>query len=316
MPDALSQKITRAEYIETYKDLAVKEMQRTGIPASITLAQGILESGDGNSTLARKGKNHFGIKCHSDWKGKKIYHDDDLKNECFRKYKSVYESYRDHSDFLTTRSRYQFLFDLELTDYKAWAKGLKKAGYATSRTYADALIRIIEENQLYKFDDSLFAPKKVKERKKEKRVVETKSVDYQLNNNIKCVYAKTGDNLEIIAQRHGKLPFELARYNEIERAAELIEGQIIYLQPKRKNASRSFNYHEVKAGETMHSISQKYGVKLKHLYLKNQMDEGSEPEVGQKLWLRKKKKGRPNLELKLIEPEEEEETNFEVEFEG
>jgi flagellum-specific peptidoglycan hydrolase FlgJ len=136
-------KITRSEYIETYKGLAMTEMRRTGIPASITLAQGILESGNGNSTLAVKANNHFGIKCH-DWNGPSIKQDDDRKNECFRKYRNPEKSYKDHSDFLTGRSRYAFLFDLKPDDYKAWARGLKKAGYATSSSYASALIKIIE----------------------------------------------------------------------------------------------------------------------------------------------------------------------------
>ena len=127
-------------------------MQRSGVPASITLAQGALESGDGNSRLARNGNNHFGIKCHNDWTGKKIYEDDDSKNECFRKYPTVEDSYRDHSDYLRSKSRYAFLFELSVTDYKGWARGLKKAGYATSPTYAEALIKIIEEHNLNLYD--------------------------------------------------------------------------------------------------------------------------------------------------------------------
>ncbi|MGD2034569.1 MAG: glucosaminidase domain-containing protein, partial [Bacteroidales bacterium] len=151
-------KMTRSEYIETYKELAMREMETHGIPASITLAQGILESGDGNSTLARRANNHFGIKCH-DWKGKSIKHDDDARNECFRKYKSAEESYEDHSEFLSTRGRYSFLFEYEQDDYKAWAKGLKKAGYATSPTYSKALIKVIEENQLFTYDQLVIAGK-------------------------------------------------------------------------------------------------------------------------------------------------------------
>ena len=144
--------IERKDYIKEYNSLAIKEMKRSGIPASITLAQAMLESDNGNSTLARKANNHFGIKCHSSWKGAKVYHDDDKRNECFRKYKSIYSSYIDHSDFITNNNRYQFLFELSLSDYKAWAKGLQKAGYATSRTYAELLIKIIDNNQLYVYD--------------------------------------------------------------------------------------------------------------------------------------------------------------------
>ena len=143
--------MTREDYIKTYSDLAMKEMARVGIPASITLAQGCLESGNGNSTLATRGNNHFGIKCH-DWTGKKIYHDDDSRNECFRSYDSPYESYMDHSQFLTTRDRYASLFELKPHDYRGWARGLKSAGYATANNYATLLIKIIEENELYRYD--------------------------------------------------------------------------------------------------------------------------------------------------------------------
>ncbi len=139
-------------YIERYKDLAISEMKRTGIPASITLAQGMIESDYGRSSLAREGNNHFGIKCHSDWTGPAIRHHDDRRNECFRKYKQPEDSYFDHSDFIKSGSRYSFLFDLPSTDYKSWARGLKKAGYATNPDYANMLIRKIEENNLYYYD--------------------------------------------------------------------------------------------------------------------------------------------------------------------
>ena len=140
-------------YIGTYKDIAIDKMEKYKIPASITLAQGILESGNGLSTLAKKSNNHFGIKCHSGWKGKKVYHDDDKKGECFRKYPTPEGSFNDHSKFLTGRGRYEFLFDLKPDDYKAWAKGLKKAGYATDRKYPKKLISFIETFELYKYDD-------------------------------------------------------------------------------------------------------------------------------------------------------------------
>ena len=149
--------MSRAEYIAKYKDLAVAEMHQYGIPASITLAQGMLESGNGNSELARKSKNHFGIKCHSSWEGKKVYHDDDEAQECFRKYPTVRASFRDHSVFLQ-RARYANLFELAITDYKAWSKGLKKAGYATNPKYSEILIKIIEDNQLQQYDKPTDAP--------------------------------------------------------------------------------------------------------------------------------------------------------------
>ena len=143
---AFGQEISRKEYIEKYSSLAVKQMHQYKIPASITLAQGILESNNGNSRLATKANNHFGIKCHG-WGGKKIFADDDKKNECFRNYKNVLESFVDHSLFLNKYSRYEFLFDYKITDYKSWAKGLKKAGYATNNKYPELLIKIIEENK-------------------------------------------------------------------------------------------------------------------------------------------------------------------------
>ncbi len=320
----VSQKLTRAEYIANYSDIAVKEMQRTGIPASITLAQGILESGDGNSRLALDGNNHFGIKCHRDWQGKKMYHDDDARNECFRKYNSAFDSYRDHSDFLTSKPRYQFLFELELTDYKAWARGLKKAGYATSRTYDRRLIELIEANQLYKYDDPKYATTKSADNF-EKKVEENMPSEIHLNNNIKYVFAKKGDNIDIIAQRYGKLPFEIARYNEIERTSKITEGQMIYLQPKRTNAARDVEAHIVKDGDTMYSISQLYGIKLKSLYTKNQLVEGDKLSIGQELILRGKNKKKREIKIdlpskpakKIIKEEEEkEEQDFTIEFDG
>ena len=148
-----NQKSPQEIYIEQFATLAVEEMYRSGVPASITLAQGLLESRYGLSELAVKGNNHFGIKCHNNWNGKKIYYDDDAKGECFRKYPSPEQSYRDHSDFLRYRDRYKFLFDYNTTDYKSWANGLKKAGYATDPSYASKLIRIIEDYRLYEYDD-------------------------------------------------------------------------------------------------------------------------------------------------------------------
>ena len=146
------EKVTVAEYIDLYTDLAIKEMKNYHIPASITLAQGILESENGNSPLAIEANNHFGIKCHQEWTGKTYNHDDDIKNECFRKYTKAEDSFRDHSEFLTTRDRYKPLFDLDITDYKGWAYGLKQAGYATNPRYPEILIRIIEENGLAELD--------------------------------------------------------------------------------------------------------------------------------------------------------------------
>jgi len=292
--------LSRQNYIENYKDLAINEMKRSGIPASITLAQAMLESDNGNSTLARKANNHFGIKCHSDWDGGTIYHDDDRRGECFRRYKSVYESYIDHSDFIVNGNRYSFLFDMEPTDYKAWSRGLQKAGYATSRTYAQLLIKIIEDNQLYVFDkggslnftsneESSYDNDNVNLADVDNFTVQMNKHRVYNRNRIDYIIVKNGDTFKSLIQEFELLPWELYKYNELDEGAELKEGQILYLQPKRNRAEHGFDYHTVSEGETMYSISQMYGIKLKKLYEKNRMEIGKEPEPGQKLWLRKRK---------------------------
>ncbi len=289
--------LDRKEYINTFKDLAIKEMYRDKIPASITLAQAMLESDNGNSTLARKANNHFGIKCHNGWKGGKIYHDDDKRNECFRKYNSVYDSYKDHSDFIVRGSRYAFLFELNPTDYKSWAKGLQRAGYATNRTYATLLIKIIEDNQLYVFDqggslsnnipdDFVADSQEIVLTDVDNFTIYTEKHRVYNKNRIDYIIVKKGDTFKSITEELGMLPWELYKYNETEEDSKLKEGQILYIQPKRNKAEHGFNFHEVKEGETMYSISQMYGIKIKKLYEKNLMDEGTEPGVGQKLWLR------------------------------
>lgn len=289
-----NRKYTTSDYVDLYKDLAVKEMKRVGIPASITMAQGILESGNGNSTLARKSNNHFGIKCHSDWKGKKVYHDDDKRNECFRKYKSVYESYIDHSDFLTGKQRYASLFDLKITDYKGWAKGLKKAGYATDPKYAQRLIRIIEENKLYLLDED-----KKWSRKSNKSSAggsdnfvitpfNTHVPDY--NNGIKYIRVEKDDSFDAISKEFGLRPWELYHYNDLAKDADLSKYRYLYIQRKKGRANKQHEFHTVKEGETLHYISQKYGVKLKKLLRFNRLNEGAKIKAGDRLNLRKKKK--------------------------
>jgi LysM repeat protein len=311
---------TREEYISKYKDLAVKEMKRTGIPASITMAQGILESGSGKSRLAVKANNHFGIKCH-DWDGKKIRHDDDARRECFRKYKSVEESYRDHSDFLTTKSRYASLFHLEPTDYKQWAEGLKKAGYATSPTYAKALIRIIEENQLYLLDQGVDVPDHdiYYADNQKKNAVNTGNSQRQIfeNNRVKYIIVKEGDSFTSLTAELDLLPWELSKYNETSENRSLSEGQIVYIQPKRRNAEAGKVIHKVKSGETMYTISQRYGVRLDKLYARNQMETGTEPQTGTELMLRGKVKRNklPLLEIAADGSENEEEMIFEFDIE-
>ncbi len=275
---ATSQRITRDEYIKTYYKVAQEKMMEHGIPASITLAQGILESDCGNSSLARKANNHFGIKCH-DWTGPSVRYNDDRRNECFRKYKSAAESFEDHSTFLTGRGRYEFLFDLKSTDYKGWARGLKKAGYATDPRYADRLIKIIEEEELYKYDRKI-SP----EPEQHAAPGEVRETFY--NNNTRYVVAKEGETLASLAQEFGMRAWELPQYNDLPKGSTLDEGEVVYVRPKRGKASKEFKFHKVEAGETMHAIAQKYGIKLSSLYWKNRMEKGTQPNVGQVLFLR------------------------------
>lgn len=281
-------RITREEYIESYKDDAIREMHRSGIPASITLAQGILESGDGNSPLAVYGKNHFGIKCHKGWQGKSMRLDDDEKNECFRKYNDVYDSYRDHSEFLTTRGRYSFLFELKITDYKGWAKGLKKAGYATNPKYPQLLIDLIEKNKLYEYDRyGKVPPKKLtKDRTSSPLAVAKHNRTIKLHNHIKYIVARDGDTFYRITQDFDMNLWQVFKYNDLNKTDVLKVGDIIYLQPKKNKAKEKF--HIVKAGESMRDISQLYGVKLKQLYKKNNLIVGTQPNVGDKISLKKK----------------------------
>ncbi len=271
----------------------MQEMERTGIPASITLAQGLLESGDGNGRLARKANNHFGIKCHDGWKGKTIYHDDDEKGECFRKYKSVEESFKDHSDFLTGRSRYAELFTLEKDDYKGWAKGLKKAGYATNPAYAEALIRIVEENELYKYDYEVIA--RLGGKTKGKPAFESteyaggRKISY--NNRVKYIIAREGDSFVSLSEELDYFQWLLPKYNELPEKTIFAEGDVVYIQPKRNKADINKKVHTVKEGETLHSISQMYAVKAEKLALRNNLTLNTPLKAGQQILLRGKVKG-------------------------
>ena len=311
--------LSRQAYIETYKDLAIKEMLRSGVPASITLAQGMLESDNGNSTLAKKANNHFGIKCHGNWKGPAIYHDDDRQGECFRKYNSVLESYQDHSDFLMSGSRYSFLFELEPTDYKGWAKGLKKAGYATSPTYAEVLIRIIDENELHQYDlsgASEAGKQRVRKAAHNKAAGLTSGREILLRNRVKYIIVKPDDNFRSLQEEFDLLPFEIYKYNDMARDQELVAGQIIYLQPKRNRAEAGNSWHTVKEGETMLQISQMYAVKPEKLYSKNLLPPGTPVNVGDRISLRKQLPGtKPVVEKKQNQILQEEEEDSELRFE-
>lgn len=285
MSQPAERRTSRTEYINRWKDEAVSQMMTYGIPASITLAQGILESADGNSPLAKYANNHFGIKCH-DWTGETFIQDDDAKNECFRKYEDAQGSYRDHSLFLKEKSRYAFLFDYTPTDYKNWAHGLKKAGYATNSQYAYRLIQIIEENELYKYDKTeTFARKEVKPEKDAVATITVEAREVKIHeNNIRFVLAKKGDTAFKLAKEFEMGLWQIYKYNDLGGKDEIKEGDVIYLQPKRNKAN--VNLHQVKQGETMRDISQKYGIKLKKLYKKNNIERGKEPVAGTTLYLK------------------------------
>ncbi|GHV65835.1 N-acetylmuramoyl-L-alanine amidase [Bacteroidia bacterium] len=276
----------RKDFVYKYRALAVREMHRTGIPASIKLAQGILESGSGFSDLAVKANNHFGIKCHGSWKGARHYQDDDEENECFRHYERPEESWIDHSNFLLNRPWYAPLFELERTDYKGWAKGLKSIGYATNPEYAKLLISIIEEEQLYVYDT--VTPKK-KETEQVSEKVEGKLDNYRIReetrNKLLCIEAKEGDTYENIALYYGIDVDKLLSFND-KLDNTITPGDCIYLQKKRTKALEGYEVHEVKAGDTMYSISQYYGIRLDNLQRNNYHLAGMKLIEGDKVSLR------------------------------
>ncbi len=267
------QEISRKEYIEKYSSLAIIQMHQYKIPASITLAQGILESNHGNSRLATKANNHFGIKCHG-WEGKKIFADDDKKNECFRNYKNVLESFVDHSLFLNKYSRYEFLFDYKITDYKSWAKGLKKAGYATNSKYPELLIKIIEENKLYQFDRE----------KIDKNLMSGKRNIYMHPNKIKYVISQNQETYEKIAKSLNIKLKQILKYNDDNKLSVLKVGTKVFIQPKRNRSKQ--RTHVVKKGEDLRSISQTYGIKMKSLKKRNELILKNGLNNGDKLRLR------------------------------
>ncbi|NYI48612.1 glucosaminidase domain-containing protein [Macellibacteroides fermentans] len=270
-------------YISKYSNLAIEHQKKYKIPASITLSQGLLESGAGQSSLARQSNNHFGIKCHSDWRGGRVYHDDDLRGECFRKYDQVEDSYTDHSKFLAFRPRYAVLFDLDITDYKGWAKGLQQCGYATDKAYANKLIKVIEDYELYRYDTHK-GSRTSKVTSKEQFPVEKMTI-YKTHGLI-YVIARAGDSFESIAQNLGFKEKELRKYNEVPEGFPLQAGDLVYLEKKKKKADKPYYDHVVQVGESMHSISQQYGIRLKSLYKLNKKEMEYVPEEGDVLKLR------------------------------
>lgn len=344
-------------YINSYKDLAIQEMLRTGVPASIKLAQGILESQFGESPLAKNANNHFGIKCKTEWTGEKTYQDDDARGECFRVYTSASESYRDHSDFLKTRPHYAFLFKLEPTDFSGWAYGLKRAGYATNKTYPEKLLRVIEDYQLQQYTvqgiallnnkkvggaesietntttastqtittESITPKKEIVvaasqtmtatkedtipkttqqaeisstenvqettdaiEKKQETVVVEKKASPYPDGvftiNQTKAIYAKEGTSLLALAHRYDISLSKLFEFNEIPESDILAGDQLLFIEKKQKKGASDF--HSVEAGETLHTICQKEGLRMENLLDYNKLKKDSQLSVGQKLYLR------------------------------
>lgn len=308
----------RDQYIKDYALLAVSEMERTGIPASVKLAQAVLESAYGTSSLAQESNNHFGIKCGSSWKGEGTYKVDDDRDSkgrlipsCFRSYPSPEESFVAHSSFLQTYRRYESLFELDSDDYKGWAKGLKKAGYATSRTYHKDLISIIEKLDLDKYDrlssERLLARMNKEERKqrkdalaalkKEKAASEAtgseerntlKPVAVLTNNDVRYLVSERGESIESLAKRAGLPARTVIQYNEhVDDAQMLMQaGTRVYIQPKRKYYRGRDNWHVVVPDESMFDIAQYYGVDLTALLRRNRLKGGQQPEAGVRIKLR------------------------------
>lgn len=294
---AHSQRMSRPEYIRKYQLLAISEMNRSGIPASIKMAQACLESSDGNSEMARKSNNHFGIKCKSGWNGGRSYHDDDEKNECFRKYKTVEDSFVDHTNFLMGNPRYSSLFQLQSTDFTGWARGLKKAGYATDPRYAEKVIDIIEQNQLWRLDHKMTLEEMAQvERMRMGNNFDTgllinpySTRPISLHNGIKSAVTRKGDNFEILGQEFGLKEWELRKFNDYPEGYELQPGEVLYLKNKKPQAQGMYQMHRVAEGESMHYISQYYGIRLRALYRLNKLKYGELVPVGTLLKLQKKK---------------------------
>lgn len=272
-------------YIDQYKDLAIEQMLKYNIPASITLSQGLLESGAGKSWLTKSSNNHFGIKCHG-WTGRRVFHDDDARGECFRAYDNPRQSFEDHSRFLATQSRYARLFSYSRTDYKSWARGLKQCGYATNPQYASKLIQIIELYQLNKFDKATrFDQFMVKHLTEDGLAPDGTFHVIKAYNHNYYIIARKGDTFKSLSKELCIGKRRLAKYNERYYKDELNPGDIIYLKRKRKKATKEYKNvpHVVKNGESMYSIAQKYGIRLSSLYKKNGLSPDFEIRVGDRL---------------------------------
>ena len=295
-------------YIDEYKDLAMEEMIRTGVPAAITLAQGILESQAGQSDLTLESNNHFGIKCKGEWTGDVVYHDDDAKNECFRRYNSAEESYRDHSDFLKSRPNYSSLFDIDVTDYKSWAYGLKKCKYATNPSYAQSLINYIEKYNLERYTDIALqgsnqlnvASSDIQSQQKfaftnTSNVVTEKTPEYSQQeskypggvfriNQTNVLFAKQGTSLFALASQFS-IPYKkLLQYNDLDNVDILQQPTLIYLEKKQRRGSK--DYHIVSENEDIYDIAQEEGIQLESLLAYNNLQRNIQPKAGDKILLR------------------------------
>ncbi len=295
-------------YINTYKDLAISEMQRTGIPAAITLAQGIHESEAGNSDLVKRSNNHFGIKCKDEWTGDRVYHDDDARGECFRSYPTAADSYKDHSDFLKRGSRYAFLFNLDPTDYEGWANGLRKAGYATNPKYPQILIKYVQDYNLEQY--SMIALGKIKPSDEVVSkgpagsavgqpagggagIVQAQTYpegEFQINRT-RVVFAKAGVSLLAIADQYDISLPRLLEFNDLKEEDVLTRDQLLFLQRKRRTGTTEF--HIVQEGESVYDICQKEGVRYQDLMEMNQLGPGVQPAVGEKIYLQGAASTRP-----------------------
>lgn len=317
MPFVKAQTTSTPQYIAMYKDIAIDEMKRSGIPASITLAQGVLETQSGNSWLVQNSNNHFGIKCKNNWTGQTVNYDDDARQECFRKYNTAADSYKDHSDFLKNNPRYSFLFQFQMEDYKSWAYGLKQAGYATSKTYPQQLIKVIEDYNLQQYTmegEGLIArsapstgittkPSTTTTGKGNTAAAADKPIPsgvFEINGR-KVLYAQAGTALIQLADQKDIKLRNLVKYNDLANDDPLPKSNYIFLEKKGKTGKNDF--HVVKQGETMYDISQAEGIQLRWLRRRNRMKEGEEPAAGQRLALQGYASTKPDL-AKIPPPED------------
>lgn len=300
---------TREEYIERYKAIAIDQMERYGIPASITMAQGILESDSGNSALSRSSNNHFGIKCKKNWTGEKVYHDDDEKGECFRAYPSVEASYEDHATFLDQQPRYDSLFRYDADDYRSWARGLKACGYATAPDYAQRLIKIIEEAKLYLLDrpngDQLYAQHRTEQKSPDEwftsqssttdphyptgvdpdnyRVTINAHEGYNIyrQNGVHYILSKENDTFEHIASVFHISARNLRKFNDLKEATDQpMTHEVIYIERKKNHWEGNARHHICREGETAYAVSQAYAIRLKRIEKMNRLEKGETLDEG------------------------------------